>query len=87
MDSIADVRSQNYCIVAFGIVLIISTIQWFVDGRKNYSGPKIEVVPQEVLTSAQSHPQCGYREGLGDHKLSGYDDPEDVKQAAGRQML
>lgn len=32
--------NMNYCIVAFAIVFIISLIQWFVDGRKNYTGPK-----------------------------------------------
>jgi choline transport protein len=35
--------NMNYCIVAFAIVLLISVVQWFVDGRKNYTGPKIEV--------------------------------------------
>jgi len=32
---------MNYCIVAFAIVLIISIVQWFVDGRKNFHGPQI----------------------------------------------
>ena len=35
--------SMNYCIVAFAIVLIISIIQWIVDGRKHYKGPQIDV--------------------------------------------
>ncbi|KAL8719480.1 MAG: hypothetical protein Q9181_008057, partial [Wetmoreana brouardii] len=35
-----------YCIVAFAIVLIISTFQWFVDGRKNFKGPQVDA---EVL--------------------------------------
>lgn len=34
---------MNYCIVAFAIVLVISIIQWIVDGRKNYKGPQIDV--------------------------------------------
>ncbi|KAI4162773.1 MAG: hypothetical protein LQ342_003660 [Letrouitia transgressa] len=34
---------EDYCIVAFTIVLFISTFQWFVDGRKNYTGPQIDV--------------------------------------------
>ena len=34
---------MNYCVAAFAIVLIISTIQWFVDGRKNYTGPQIDI--------------------------------------------
>ena len=36
----------DYCVAAFGIVFIISTITWIVDGRKNYVGPRFEV---EVL--------------------------------------
>ena len=34
---------MNYCIAAFAIVLIVSTIQWFVDGRKNFRGPKVDL--------------------------------------------
>lgn len=37
----------DYCVAAFAIVFIISTITWFVDGRKNYVGPRIEM---EVLS-------------------------------------
>lgn len=33
---------MNYCIAAFAIIIIISVIQWFVDGRKNYQGPHVE---------------------------------------------
>jgi len=36
-------NNMNYCVVAFFIILVISTVQWFVDGRKNYSGPKIDL--------------------------------------------
>jgi choline transport protein len=36
-------NNMNYCIVAFAIVLIISIIQWYVDGKKNYSGPKLDM--------------------------------------------
>ena len=45
--------NMNYCIVAFAIVLIISMIQWFIDGRKNYAGPKIDIDPN-MLTAAQT---------------------------------
>ncbi|OQO05752.1 hypothetical protein B0A48_09846 [Cryoendolithus antarcticus] len=45
--------SMNYCIVAFLIVLIISMIQWFVDGRKNYTGPKLDL-NDTVLTAAHT---------------------------------
>ena len=36
-------NNMNYCIAAFAIVLIVSIIQWYVDGKKNYSGPKLDV--------------------------------------------
>lgn len=35
--------NMNYCIVAFFLIFVISIIQWFVDGRKNYTGPKIDM--------------------------------------------
>ena len=54
--------NMNYCIVAFAIVIIISIIQWIVDGRKNFNGPYIDQsvfratsiadVPIEVPTEA-----------------------------------
>lgn len=33
----------DYCVAAFGIVFVISVIQWFVDGRKNFVGPRIQM--------------------------------------------
>jgi choline transport protein len=33
----------DYCIVAFFIIFVISTIQWFIDGRKNFTGPKLDL--------------------------------------------
>jgi hypothetical protein len=51
---------MNYCIVAFGIILVISVAQWIVDGRKNYKGPYVdpEVLQQADLvgiSTGQSH--------------------------------
>ena len=46
--------NMNYCIVAFAIVLIISMIQWFVDGRKNYKGPKVDL-DELTLTATMTH--------------------------------
>lgn len=43
--------NMNYCVVAFAIVLLISVGQWFIDGRKNYKGPKVEVDDQ-ILVAA-----------------------------------
>lgn len=40
----------DYCVAAFGIILIISTFQWFADGRKNFTGPRadVDVIAGEV---------------------------------------
>ncbi|KAF2466342.1 amino acid permease, partial [Lindgomyces ingoldianus] len=46
--------NMNYCIVAFAIILIISTVQWFVDGRKNFTGPRTEM-GLEILDAVKSH--------------------------------
>ncbi|KAH8431477.1 uncharacterized protein LDX57_009140 [Aspergillus melleus] len=35
--------SMNYCIVAFAIIVIVSVVQWIVDGRRNFKGPRVEV--------------------------------------------
>ncbi|KAB8068386.1 amino acid/polyamine transporter I [Aspergillus leporis] len=34
--------SFDYCIVAFAIIVIVSVVQWVVDGRKNFTGPRVE---------------------------------------------
>ncbi|KAF2124686.1 amino acid transporter [Dothidotthia symphoricarpi CBS 119687] len=46
--------NMNYCVVAFGIILFISTIQWFLDGRKNFTGPRNDM-GLEVLEALKSH--------------------------------
>jgi choline transport protein len=43
--------NMNYCVVAFAVVLLISVAQWFIDGRKNYRGPRVEV-DDHVLVAA-----------------------------------
>lgn len=34
---------MNYCIAAFAIILIIASLTWIFDGRKNYKGPQLDV--------------------------------------------
>ena len=41
--------NMNYCVVAFGVVVIVSMVQWFLDGRRNYQGPTVEVVGTERM--------------------------------------
>ncbi|KAH7128472.1 GABA permease gaba [Dendryphion nanum] len=45
--------NMNYCIVAFAIIIVISTVQWFVDGRKNFTGPRTDM-GLEVLEAVKS---------------------------------
>ncbi|KAI5459049.1 amino acid/polyamine transporter I [Mariannaea sp. PMI_226] len=40
--------TMNYCVVAFAIIVLISLIQWVVDGRKNYKGPRITIEEYQV---------------------------------------
>lgn len=35
-------NNMNYAVVAFAVIILISTIQWFVDGRKNFQGPSFD---------------------------------------------
>lgn len=35
-------NNMNYCIVAFGVILVIASLQWIFDGRKNYKGPAVD---------------------------------------------
>jgi hypothetical protein len=35
--------NMNYCIVAFGVILLISGATWVFDGRKHYKGPSLDV--------------------------------------------
>jgi len=35
--------NMNYCVVAFGVILLISGATWFIDGRKHYQGPSLDV--------------------------------------------
>lgn len=57
--------NMNYCIVAFAIVIIISTFQWFVDGRMNFKGPRID---QGLVNDGRVDPAIG---DVGDVKDDG----------------
>lgn len=50
--------NMNYCIVAFAIILIISSVQWFVDGRKTFIGPRVGM-GLEVLEAVKSQQNGG----------------------------
>ncbi|KYK60780.1 amino acid permease [Drechmeria coniospora] len=42
--------NMNYCIVAFALIIAISIAQWIVDGKKNFSGPRINVIREPEQT-------------------------------------
>jgi choline transport protein len=65
----------DYCVVAFGIILFISTFQWFIDGRRNFTGPKMDL-GLEVLEAMKSNEETSESrhvkvagEELGPHTL------------------
>ncbi|KAE8440641.1 hypothetical protein EG329_007007 [Mollisiaceae sp. DMI_Dod_QoI] len=35
--------NMNYCVVVFFIIVFVSIVQWFVDGKKNFTGPRINI--------------------------------------------
>ncbi|KAJ5778816.1 Amino acid/polyamine transporter I [Penicillium paradoxum] len=35
--------SMNYCVAAFAVIIMISVFQWIVDGRKNFTGPRVDI--------------------------------------------
>lgn len=39
---------SDYCIVAFAIIILISVFQWIVDGRKNFTGPRVNLIAETV---------------------------------------
>ncbi|KAH9869870.1 hypothetical protein J1614_006790 [Plenodomus biglobosus] len=62
--------NMNYCVVAFGIILFISTLQWLVDGRKNFTGPRndevIEGMESDIISNQDmpgpKHPKIAGKE-------------------------
>jgi choline transport protein len=41
--------NMNYCVVVFAIILGVSVGQWFVDGKRNFRGPRVD---EEVVRSS-----------------------------------
>ncbi len=69
----------DYCIVAFFIVIVISVIQWFVDGRKNYKGPQIEIVGEDATGDAY---QNGHANKMSDELVEA--DGNDIGEMNGQ---
>jgi choline transport protein len=60
----------DYCVVAFGIILFISTFQWIIDGRKNFTGPRSDM-GLEVLEAMRTQESSG--PGTRHVKIAGED--------------
>lgn len=55
-----DGTSMNYCVVAFAVVILISAVQWVIDGRKNFEGPRMTIgVEPTHLSPTASHHEYG----------------------------
>ncbi|KAL8904989.1 MAG: hypothetical protein Q9207_002912 [Kuettlingeria erythrocarpa] len=68
----AHLDHQNYCIVVFAIIILISTFQWFVDGRKNFKGPRVDVeVVQQVDSDDQATASLKGDDGRDGHRHAG----------------
>lgn len=39
-----DANNMNYCIAAFGIVIVVAGVQWVVVSRKTFTGPEVMVL-------------------------------------------
>ncbi|KAE8145689.1 amino acid permease [Aspergillus avenaceus] len=62
-------NNMNYCVAAFGIILIISTFQWFVDGRKNFTGPRCDVdILAGVVGDVHTHTEVAEDHSKGNEK-------------------
>lgn len=61
----------DYCVVVFFIILIISIIQWFVDGKKNFTGPRVDVQNGEVIgVDASQEEESSFENGKIDKRDS-----------------
>lgn len=61
---IPELIKLDYCVVAFAIILIISVIQWFVDGRKNFTGPRTDIDLSAFLGADNSSGEVGSKDSV-----------------------
>ncbi|KAL8746568.1 MAG: hypothetical protein Q9184_007728, partial [Pyrenodesmia sp. 2 TL-2023] len=65
--------NMNYCVVVFAIIILTSTFQWFVDGRKNFKGPRVNlgVVQVDSDTRAIANVKNDGRHNSGNSEQEG----------------
>ena len=44
----------DYAVAAFAVIIIISVFQWFIDGRKNFTGPRVDIT-LDALDAVPAH--------------------------------
>ncbi|KAJ5612272.1 hypothetical protein N7510_005466 [Penicillium lagena] len=54
--------NMNYCIAAFAVIIMISVFQWVVDGRKNFTGPRVDLAI-EGLDTLPAESKVGHTAG------------------------
>lgn len=47
-------HSLDYAVAAFAVIIIISVFQWILDGRKNFTGPRVDVT-LDALDTMPTH--------------------------------
>ena len=57
-------ESMNYCIVAFGIWLVIAGTQWILNGRKNYTGPTVDIDERRLSVAVAEERNGGRKPSL-----------------------
>jgi choline transport protein len=53
--------------VVFFIILVISMVQWYVDGKKNFTGPRIDVDALQNGEVVGMDPVSSSEEGSSSH--------------------
>lgn len=48
------INFPDYAVAAFAVIIIISIFQWFIDGRKNFTGPRVDVTI-DALDTVHTH--------------------------------
>lgn len=67
---------MNYCIVAFGVMLLIAGGTWVFDGHRHYTGPQLNV--QELIDGNVEGMEPVKGEESGIHREMA-DEPEETK--------
>lgn len=56
------IPASDYCVVAFAIIVFISVFQWIMDGRKNFTGPRIDVILDSQPVEESKGPEVVVKE-------------------------